>query len=692
MNRTNESDIRWYYSTGAVIPLFIFIGILSFGLLIPFLGFYWDDFPISWITETYGRAGLERYFSTNRPIWGLLFQATAPLLGSEPWHWQVYALAWRILSAIAFWYFLRNLWPRKPSVALFAGIAFLVYPGFTQQWISIIYSHFFIIMTAFMMSLALTVIAIRTAYEQGKSPRTNLFAALALFLSFINLISLEYFFTLELIRLFVIWFVIKDYVNESKLRLQKTIVIGIPYLLLLFTVAIWRVFLFPYQTNNYQLSLLDRFSVEPINALVALVINVLTSIWKVSVLAWINVIKIPDVKEVGRITVIISYALVFTTFLAIASWITILRKRSNASNDFLAGDRVTQYQVLMLAGAALLLAGWAFWLIDLSPDLSFSLDRFTLPFMMGTALLLIGTIEILPFSFVVKSIFLLGLISLSVGSHFRLANAYRRDWETQRRFFWQLKWRVPQLRSGTIVLANELPVTYYSDNSLTAPLNWIYAPENRSESMAYLLVYPARRLGSSLPELERNQLVDVDYLAATFRGSTSQAVTVYYDPPACLRVLDNNLDALNHMLPLLMQHSAEISDQENILWEVTVSQAAVPEILYPEEKHGWCFYFEKAELARQQGDWEGIVALGETAFALGDYPNDPAERLPFIEGYARIGRWERALQLTQESLDVSPRMIPVLCLLWERIEQATVQTAEKNEAFGGLSTWLSCSR
>jgi hypothetical protein len=231
-------------------------------------------------------------------------------------------------------------------------------------------------------------------------------------------------------------------------------------------------------------------------------------------------------------------------------------------------------------------------------------------------------------------------------------------------------------------------VIHYSDNSLTAPLNWIYAPNHESQSMAFLMVYPARRLGSSLPGLEENLSIEVDYLAATFKGTTSQAVTVFYEPPACLRVLDNDLDALNHMLPLHMQHSAELSDYGNIIGEET----SMPlEILYPEEVHGWCFYYEKADLARQQRDWATVVELADQAFALGDYPNDPAERLPFIEGYAHTGYWDQSVKQTEISLQVSPRMIPVLCLLWERIARETAQSPEKDEAIDQVSTFMDCT-
>jgi hypothetical protein len=84
-------------------------------------------------------------------------------------------------------------------------------------------------------------------------------------------------------------------------------------------------------------------------------------------------------------------------------------------------------------------------------------------------------------------------------------------------------------------MVNELPVTYFSDNSLTAPLNWFWAPNNTTQDMAYLLTYPSQRLGKSLISLAPGTPIAVDYLATKFNGNTSQTVTVNYEPPACLR-------------------------------------------------------------------------------------------------------------------------------------------------------------
>jgi hypothetical protein len=284
------------------------------------------------------------------------------------------------------------------------------------------------------------------------------------------------------------------------------------------------------------------------------------------------------------------------------------------------------------------------------------------------------------------------LIGFAVGSQFQVTNQFRRDWETQRRFFWQLAWRIPGLEQGTTLMVNDLPVTYYSDNSLTAPLNWYWAPDNTTQEMSYLLLYPSQRLGKSLASLEPDTPIKVDYLAANFNGNTSNVVSVFYNPPACLRVLDRALDSDNRMLPFDMQAAAALSSTEWIQSEGKAAEDILPKNLYaPEPSHGWCYYFEIADLARQQGQWEKVAQLGDVAYHLNDYPNDPSEHFPFIEGYAHTGNWLRARELTEQSQRVTPLMDPLLCRLWQRIDASTTESQEKDTSIATVYSQLGCS-
>jgi hypothetical protein len=94
----------------------------------------------------------------------------------------------------------------------------------------------------------------------------------------------------------------------------------------------------------------------------------------------------------------------------------------------------------------------------------------------------------------------------------------------------------------------------------------------------------------------------------------------------------------------------------------------LPELLGPEPEHQWCYYFEKADLARQSDDWTEVAEIGDHVFSIPYYPDDFSEYLPFIEAYARAGRWEEARDLTRRTANFMPILRPALCAVWQRVE------------------------
>jgi hypothetical protein len=333
-------------------------------------------------------------------------------------------------------------------------------------------------------------------------------------------------------------------------------------------------------------------------------------------------------------------------------------------------------------------AGAPFWLTDLSISLAHPASRFTLPFMLAVSLIFAALIELVPW-LRVRYVLLILLVGLAAGRQFLWSTDYRRDWQAHKNLFWQMSWRVPGLEPNTVVLMNE-ELSFYADNSLSAPLNWIYAPDNHSDQIDYVFFYPTNRLDTSLPTLEPDIPIQYDYIAGQFNGNTSEAVAFYYDPPACLRLLEPDIDVSNRFILLesMMREASTLSDANQIL---TSSGAVLPAIYQPEPAHGWCYYFEKADLARQLGDWEEVVKLGDQAFKLDDHPNNPVERFVFIEGYAHMGDWERALKLSRESFRVSKEYVgPLLCRLWERIETETTDSVEREAALSEVENMLAC--
>ena len=672
---------RWKESgfSSRSVPWFILIiGVLAFGIMIPWFGFSWDDWAFVWIANHFGSQGLVRYFSTNRPVWGFFYQLSTAVLGNTPWQWQSFSLLARWGSAVLFWILLRALWPQKQRLAVAAALIFLVYPGFRQQAIAITYGHFYLIYSAFIGSLLCTVLAFRNPQ------RYALFTGLGIILSAINLFSMEYFFTLEIIRP-VLLYVLLTQEKEPK-RFWQSVRLWLPYALVLLSSAAWRLFLFPYQTQNYQPLFLTTLKSDPLLALGHLLKQVFHDIYSTALLGMGQAFVLPDIQSFGKLSTLVYAGLVglITLLSSLYLW---FYKFSDAKPK----PNSPPIWAMIVGLIAILAAGWPFWLTNLPIGLEYPNSRFTIPFILGIAFFWAGLLIFLPIPNWLRNILLSIWMAFAVGQQFISANDFRRNWEIQQQLFWQLSWRAPDLKPGTTVLMNELPIEYASDNSLTSPLNWLYAKEVRQSEMDYLFAYPSIRLGKSITSLKSGSLITEDYLAAKFKSTSDAMLAVYYQPPGCVRILDAEVDDLNSMLPPAIRQTVPFTNIKQIIPQ-TDSPAEPPrDIFRIEPDHRWCYYFEKADLARQQADWETVVNLGDIAFALGDYPNDPAERLVFVEGYAHQENWQRALDLSLESGSISPLTHPMICRLWERIDRETGASTEKTDTILSVRAQLDCT-
>jgi len=66
-----------------------------------------------------------------------------------------------------------------------------------------------------------------------------------------------------------------------------------------------------------------------------------------------------------------------------------------------------------------------------------------------------------------------------------------------------------------------------------------------------------------------------------------------------------------------------------------------------EPAHEWCYYYQKADLARQIGNWEEIAKIDQEAMKLSLAPRDAVEWMPFLQAYAMLGDTERVEQIAK---------------------------------------------
>ena len=665
----------------------LILAILSYGILIPWLGFYWDDLPSIWFLHFLGPSGFEDVFSSDRPLLGQLFKLSSSLLGENPVAWQSFGLLTRWLSCIALWWMLRGLWPEKTLPATWIVFLYLVYPGFNQQFISVTYSHVFIVLTTFWMSMGAMIWAIR------KPEYFWTLTISSLLLSAFSLFTVEYFFGLELIRPVVIWVSLAGRYYRPRTRLGKTILIWLPYLALVIGFFVWRTLYT--ETPRGQVDLFGKLLANPFGTVTQIAAEIFSDVYQTSILAWVQTINFIKLSNFGVLTTILYALLILLVGALTFFYLWKLKTPSNEEADVSPYRKRWGWQALGLGLSSLFLAGWPFWATNLPITLEFPWDRFTLPMMFGSSLILVGLIDLIGKGRLQKTILVAVIVSLGIGWQFRNANVFRREWNNQVAMFWQLSWRAPHVLPGTLFLSSELPFSYFSDNSLTAPLNWMYSPDDIKVPMKYMLYAIESRLGKGLPDLKADIPIYEPYRASYFEGTTSQAIVFYYTPPGCVKILDPNVDQRLPQKPKYIGDAMELSNPALIIADEGENAAEPQSASYgPTPASDWCYFYEKADLARYAGDWETIVALSANAMNLDQrlYEVNAPEYLPYIEAHAQLEQWDKAIQITETAYELNFRMQRILCDTWERISVTTKSTDQKERAVQEVYQTLSCSQ
>ena len=650
------------YATPLVLAI---VTLLAYGLLAFQQGYYWDDWAFSWTRAQLGAKGIFDQISVNRPIRAYWESWLTPLVGVKPASWQIYVLFIRWSASLALWWILKTLWAEKKWQNALTALFFLVYPGLTQVPLAVTYQYFWTQLLFFFISVVLMI-------QATKSPRFRIpKTIIALIISLLSLFGLEYLFGLELIRPAFLWVALSPSRPTLKERVKKISLFYAPYLALLFGYLYWRVFL--YKSTIYSIGT-TSISIGGIWTQLRDAIPV------VSLGAWLKVLVQPFGinNELSPKLALVMGTILLAGTLLLASYLKFISTREAD-----ASKKKYDWDWLLLSVALILGAGIPFYIAGFPIRLTFPEDRFTFPFIFGVSMLLTWLLALNKNQtqrFTLAAL----MISFAITTHIHNADIYRREWRLQQLFARQLFWRAPDIAPGTLILAEDNGVFPHNDDEAFSFLvNWAYDTEQATDKLKYDYFYISGRLGAELPSLEEGEPVFKDHLATTFSGSTNQTLLLHFSPPSCLRILDpiydkdvfiaprdvDDVQMGTLTLPRALAPALPLSNPREFIAKNN-DDFNPPEWLFGEEpEHTWCYYFEKADLARQNGEWERVAKLGDKAFAMPYSPSDAAEYLPFIEAYARLNRDEDAKMLTEIALDKNPALRPMFCSLWQRIAE-----------------------
>ncbi len=686
----NLKRIISFFRSPDSVPIALLAAILlAFGLLSPWLGFYQDDWHFIYYAFARGLGKLwELSAYDNRPFASWPYITGFFLLGFRPFGWQVAGFLVRWLTAIAFWLVFRSLWPKQNRLTAAAALLFSVYPLYTLQPMAVTYITHWVCYFLYGLSLFLMILGVR-------EPRKHWpYLLLSVLLDGIQLFTIEYFNGLELLRPLILWFAVSNAASEEsaagerKSSIKKTILYWLPYLFVLAAFVVWRGFIFqaPSRDNNAPFILYDLFS-NPVSILPYLLGAVLKDSLLTQIGVWWNTLQ-PSLIEFSP-----SGIAFFAVGLAGVIGSVFYLKHLSPIEPEAKPDSRAVFQALSVGILGLVLGPIPAWLSGQPMYASNPLwnSRLGMASMAGAALVMAALIEWLVRTANQRLILYGILIGLSINYLLHSANTYRAVWSAETDFFEQLTWRAPSLKPDTAIVTEEEVISYMGDYPMGFSINSVYAKagSNPGNTVPYWFFSLSENFADRTDAYFQGMPITARKLSMKFRGDSSQNLSVTYAPDQgeCLWVLRPEEANAPYLSPL-MQQAAKVSALDKI--SAQPEQTLLSVLVGNHPAQTWCTYYEKAQLARDQNDWQSMAGLWEQAQQAGFTPGNDLEYFPFLEAYAQLGDWKSVSNLLQKIQYSQKSVRPGLCFLWNRILQDTPASPQRDQLTSEVRSRANC--
>ncbi len=660
--------------------------ILGFGLLIPSLGFYMDDWPYVFYAYNKGIESLrEMLLYDSRPYAAWLYSLAFKILGFKPIYWHIAALLMRWTTVVLLWKTLSAIWPQRIREATTIALLFAVYPFFMLQPFAVGSTHHWVGFIFFNLSLYLMVLSV-----QHKKYTIWLTLA-AVILQAAHLFTSEYFSGLELLRPVIFWILISR--NELKLskRTWQVFLHWIPYILMLGMFTYWRTAVFENIegiTRNEPVILNQLFN-EPLKAIGFLLTASIKDAVAVMTIGWQNAVS-ADMLDFS--SVFVRFRLLVSAISFGIAYVYLSKFRSRMDEENLSDD--WSRTGILLAVTGLMVGGLPVWLIGryiIESKNLVSASRFGLPSMLGAAFLLTLIVDYFISDRKKKLVLLSLFIALAI--NFQLANTkeFQYSWEKQTRFTQQLLWRAPQITPGTAILTDEEILGVMGEYAVSFSINTAYQPKNLANTPPYWY-FPFYYTNPNVDDLLQGAPLEYSKLSMNFSGNSNQMLLLSFIPEQqrCLWVMSPNDTNLRLVSDDMRKLSAG-SDIDLIQQGADIESTLIESIYGKQNNNTWCYYFEKADRARQYQQWDEITRLWNESQSNGERADNGFEYIPFIEGFGHLENWERVNDLTRFAKRITTGLEPSLCGALDRLAATAPPSQQRDDTIKELKDDLECS-
>lgn len=663
--------------------LITFYYFLAYFPFIPYLGFYSDDFFFGYIGHFYGLPGIIKSLIVDRPFDGYLLILNYLILGDNVLLWHIYIFLMRLLGGYLLFLSLHKLWPNRLSIITSITLLFLIYPGYLQQPLPLGYGSLLITLTLWISSLLFTLIAVKS------KNRFNLilFTLLALVLQILSFLVKEFFIGMEFLRFLLIIYIFTG-TKKITFIIKKAKSYWKYYIPYIFSTAIfilWRILIFKSTRQETDINwVAQTYYSNPIWIL-KLPLELLYSFISTLVLSYF----IPIIVNILRLPITTSITLIITGILS-GVIIYFYFKKIDKTRDIkdLKKNKDLAKKLLIMGTLSIVGALIPIIISGRYVRMYYVLDRYTITSIIGVGFILLGAAHY-KFSYNFRKIFLTFLIALSVTSNLMNGAFHKINWDKQKVIWWQLIWRSPQIKENTMLIfafpkvTDEIPFNniinkvkwyrfYWVDYQLWAPGNLFFNYNNPPIDH-----FRGDFLEDKNIDLKIKTKVIENIEDRNIKYTKDFGKVVIVSTPgdkSCLWALDRERDEFPNNSADLLKSSISYSDTNNLV--KSDYSATPPEIIFGKEPiHDWCYYFEKASLARQLKEWDKLSQLTNDVLNTNLRPKDPNEWLPFIEGLIISKNYSQAKNLIKTA-SISEKNQQVfktnICMMLKRLQTAEI--------------------
>lgn len=613
--------------------ILILIAALVYLPLIRQIGYTHDDWYLMTAAQAEGPSVFWDIFSVDRPYRALVMIPAYSLFGPNPLYYNLNAYLFRVAGALTLFWILKMLWPRQSNMTMLAALLFLIYPGFLSQPNAIDYQSHIVGLAAALLSVAFTVKAVLA----DRVANRLFFHALSILPGWLALGQIEWYIGFEFFRWACVFLLSSRSAGSLFQRGWRAVQWAYTALAIPGAFLAWRLFFFHGERGATDVDLqFSQFGLYPLQTLYRWTIQVAQDFLDVTLSAWV----IPLTQLTGHIQRWGGLLAVLGTGLTV--FVLNHLKEEKAESELQPFDFNREALLLGFSSAI----GGLIPIAMVNREVWFpAFSRYSLVSSVGVAILIPALLLRLNGNTLRNGI-TTALCLIAMLTHHANSVKYVQEAAITRNFWWQVAWRVPQFEKNTTLMANVPGVATEEDYFVWGPASLIYYPENQNpEGIQPGLFAAVLNRDTVLNVLTRErQEFDNRKNIITYKNYRNIVVLSQPTQNSCVHVLDGNrpefaraeLDAVRVIGPF--------SEIEHVLADE--APHSPPEIVFgPEPAHGWCYYYQMADLARQKGEWGEVIQIRDQASRQNLVPTDLIEWMPFLQAYAQTRNIDRLVEV-----------------------------------------------